>query len=74
MILTMLRRTPEWEQYELEQIRRGLTGYVNNIGVVNAMADHVDAQGKNPLRDDPRAGLDDAIRLAKALNARLRLR
>jgi hypothetical protein len=70
----MLRCTAEWQQYELDQIRHSPNGYVNNIGIVNAMVRHVHALGKTPLQADPLIGLDHEIRLAKALNVRLHIR
>jgi|GEM_PF-4192507 len=67
----MLKRTPEWEQYERDAIRNSPSGYMNNVGIVEEMRQLVEHLDKNPLRDNPLIGLEDDIRLAKALNVRL---
>ncbi len=67
---TVIRDTEFWEAWEKEQIRREPVDYARNLRIADAMYEQARARGVLPL-SDPLEGLDDKIRVAKALNVRL---
>lgn len=68
----MLRSTPEWEQFERDYIRNEPKGWHANIRTFEMLVDLAVHMGALPLKN-PLEGIEDDIRLAKALNAKLRL-
>ena len=66
----MIRRTPELEAFERQQIRDEPKGYLANLSMFHNMLTWARTMGAIPLKD-PLEGIEDDIRLARALNARL---
>jgi hypothetical protein len=66
----MLRSTPEWEQFERDYIRNEPKGWHANIELFDDLIGWAEYLGALP-KPDPLEGIEDDIRLIKALNARL---
>jgi len=68
----MIRPTPEWQQFEREYIRNSPKGWHANIGVFEELIRWAEYAGALPLAD-PLEGIEDDIKLAKLMNAPVRL-
>lgn len=67
----MLRSTPEWEEYERDYLRNEPKGWHANVADFVMLLDHAEYMGAFPL-DNPLEGIEDDIRLAKALSVPLK--
>ena len=67
----MLRSTPEWEQFERDCIRHEPKGWHANIGAFEELVELAEVMGQLPPADRLE-GIEDDIRLVKALNVRLK--
>lgn len=66
----MLKSTPEWEAFEREWIRKEPKGWHHNIDDFEMLVRHAEEMGALPL-PNPLEGIEDDIRLARALRVRL---
>ena len=65
----MLKRSDLVEAFEMELMRRDGVDHQRNLRVVEALYEHARRLGALPL-EDPLAGIEVDIRLAKILNVR----
>jgi len=58
-----------WEAWEAQYIANAPRDFQRNLRLMNAMYEHARSLGAFPLKN-PLEGLEDKIRLAKAINVR----